>query len=503
MLRSAYDVWADAGPVKAIRTGNVRFDDAIGGGFKVSQVYLLTGAPGAGKTTWALNEVVLRLVEDGTPVVYLSAELDPDWLVARMLAPSLGMSWAEVLENDGEERKLGLDYLRGMPLYIVPPTELNDYRLHLAALRNEYEGRFLIVVDYLQILALPQSFGAGGMRKAVSETLLDLRNVAREYSIPVLAISSTSRAFYKAPADATPTDFLAAGRECISGDALVVEARTGRPWRMEEIESGWRAGEIRRGEFEVHAMTAAGTIAVAPVTNAVMSGVKRTARVILRSGRSLCATWDHPVFTIRGWTKVEELVVHRDRLRAFGIEGLFWDEIVGIVDAGERAVYDLVVDGHHNFVANGVIVHNSSDLEFLSCATMHFETAREESGYKELLLHVAKGRLSGTSTIPWRMHGATGRFEIIEESADQIRYLAIKDKVFTFLERNRRRHSNYKEIAASMGQRQEDVRRALDELAGGRQIRKVTAPGANGNGKRAGWVWDIVGEGEVDVALVS
>ena len=42
---------------------------------------------------------------------------------------------------------------------------------------------------------------------------------------------------------------------------------------------------------------------------------------------------------------------------------MFWDEVVEIIPVGERDVYDATVTGTHNFVADGVIVHNSIEQD--------------------------------------------------------------------------------------------------------------------------------------------
>ena len=42
---------------------------------------------------------------------------------------------------------------------------------------------------------------------------------------------------------------------------------------------------------------------------------------------------------------------------------VYWDEVLSIEPDGEEEVYDLTVDGHHNFVANNIIVHNSIEAD--------------------------------------------------------------------------------------------------------------------------------------------
>jgi replicative DNA helicase len=55
--------------------------------------------------------------------------------------------------------------------------------------------------------------------------------------------------------------------------------------------------------------------------------------------------------------------VDSKRLAALASSDVFWDEVVGIDPLGERPVYDATVLGTHNFVANGVVVHNSIEQD--------------------------------------------------------------------------------------------------------------------------------------------
>src|SRR5205823_1875810 len=130
------------------------------------------------------------------------------------------------------------------------------------------------------------------------------------------------------------------------------------------------------------------------------------------TGRRLRATANHPVLTPTGWKKVGELgpgalvagapehecnIISRrgqangtaevdfaavsgktldrptaialaERLKAKHImqmasNDLLWDRVVSIAPAGTAPVYDLVMPRTHNFVANGLIVHNSGEIE--------------------------------------------------------------------------------------------------------------------------------------------
>ncbi len=56
-------------------------------------------------------------------------------------------------------------------------------------------------------------------------------------------------------------------------------------------------------------------------------------------------------------------ILKADDLHAIADSDLFWDDVQSIVPDGEEDVYDMTVPGAHNFVANGVVVHNSLEQD--------------------------------------------------------------------------------------------------------------------------------------------
>ena len=57
---------------------------------------------------------------------------------------------------------------------------------------------------------------------------------------------------------------------------------------------------------------------------------------------------------------------------------IYWDRIVSIESDGEERVYDLTVPGHHNFIANNIIVHNSLEQDADLVAFIHREDYYDE-----------------------------------------------------------------------------------------------------------------------------
>ncbi len=71
-------------------------------------------------------------------------------------------------------------------------------------------------------------------------------------------------------------------------------------------------------------------------------------------------------------------VLESEDLEIMAVNDLLWDEVVAIEPAGEQAVYDATVVGTHNFIANGIAVHNSIEQDADMVILLHREDAYEK-----------------------------------------------------------------------------------------------------------------------------
>ncbi|GIH98046.1 replicative DNA helicase [Planobispora takensis] len=99
-------------------------------------------------------------------------------------------------------------------------------------------------------------------------------------------------------------------------------------------------------------------------------------------------------------------------LEMLATNDVFWDEVVSIESRGEQPVYDATVLGTHNFVANGISVHNSIEQDADMVILLHREDAyeRESPRAGEADLIVAKHRNGPTATVTVAFQGHYSRF---------------------------------------------------------------------------------------------
>ncbi|HET8678635.1 MAG TPA: replicative DNA helicase [bacterium] len=110
------------------------------------------------------------------------------------------------------------------------------------------------------------------------------------------------------------------------------------------------------------------------------------------------------------------------RVHQIATNDLLWDRVVSIVPVGREAVYDLVMPGTNNFVANGIVVHNSGELEQVSDLVLfiyreeYYDAAKARAEDKEHVaeIRVAKHRNGPVGDIEMFFHKEHGRFRDLD-----------------------------------------------------------------------------------------
>ncbi|WP_337975667.1 replicative DNA helicase [Cellulomonas sp. NTE-D12] len=129
-------------------------------------------------------------------------------------------------------------------------------------------------------------------------------------------------------------------------------------------------------------------------------------------GTQFCGStlWKHAPSRAR-LGRVAEVLQSED-LEILAVNDLLWDQVVAIEPLGEQQVFDATVVGTHNFVANGIAVHNSIEQDADMVILLHREDAYEKESPRagEADLIVAKHRNGPTDTITVAFQGHYSRF---------------------------------------------------------------------------------------------
>ena len=172
--------------------------DKITTGLHPDQLIILAARPAVGKTAFVLNIAQNVGTKINRPVAIFSLEMGAESLVDRMLA-SEGMVDAhnlrtgQLTEQDWQNITLAQGTLADAPIYIddTPGIKVTEIRARARKLDQELEeGLGLIVIDYLQLITgtRPEN-----RQQEVSDISRQLKILAKELGVPVIALSQLSR----------------------------------------------------------------------------------------------------------------------------------------------------------------------------------------------------------------------------------------------------------------------------------------------------------------------
>ena len=177
--------------------------DRMLSGFQASQLIIIAGRPGMGKTSFALNIVENVALSTNRPVAFFSLEMSRDQLAMRLMCS--GASVDSQLVRSG---KLPVDDyftltdamvpLEKSSIYIddTPTIGPSEILSKSRRLKQEKKDLALIVIDYLQLMTL-SGRSSENRQQEVSALTRSLKIMARELDVPIVLLSQLSRASEK------------------------------------------------------------------------------------------------------------------------------------------------------------------------------------------------------------------------------------------------------------------------------------------------------------------
>ena len=183
--------------LRGVSTGFIDLDTKLAG-MQDSNLLILAARPGIGKTTMALNIALQAATKNKTPVGFFSLEMSKEELVDRLLVGQADIdAWrlktGRLSEDDYKRLTEAMGDLSEAPIFIddTPGSSILEMRTKARKLMME-KGIKLLIVDYLQLIDAGKRFDS--RVNEVSFVSQNLKNLARELKIPVLALSQLSRA---------------------------------------------------------------------------------------------------------------------------------------------------------------------------------------------------------------------------------------------------------------------------------------------------------------------
>ena len=193
------------GAITGVPTG-FKDVDHVFNGLQKSDLILVAARPAMGKTAFTLNIAQnVTMLYDKT-VAFFSLEMGKEQLVGRILSSVAGVS-SEKLRRanmdpvDWEKVIAAADRMSKSKLFIddTPGLTVQDMRSKLRRLKVEH-GLDLVVVDYIQLMQGRNSGkGSENRQQEVSEISRNLKLIAREFNVPLIALSQLSRSVESRP----------------------------------------------------------------------------------------------------------------------------------------------------------------------------------------------------------------------------------------------------------------------------------------------------------------
>ncbi len=207
VLHDAFDrideLHREKGKLRGIPTGFKALDGLLAG-LQKSDLVILAARPSVGKTSLALDIARHAAVKQKKAVGVFSLEMSKEQLVDRLLCSEAGVDLWKMRTGNLSDRPDSDDFprighamgvLSEAPLYIddSPNNTVMHIRTKARRLQAEH-GLDLIIIDYLQLMEGTGNKGSDNRVQEVSEISRNLKGIARELNVPVLALSQLSRA---------------------------------------------------------------------------------------------------------------------------------------------------------------------------------------------------------------------------------------------------------------------------------------------------------------------
>jgi len=190
------------GDITGLPTGFQEFD-RLTAGLQPSDLIIVAGRPAMGKTTFAMNIAENAAIKHGKSVAFFSMEMASLQLVMRMFS-SLGQIEQNRIRTgtlddlDWPKLTSAMNLLHKSKIFIDDTPALSPAELRARARRLKRRHDIdLIVVDYMQLMAVPDT--RENRATEIAEISRSLKTIAKELNIPVVALSQLNRALEQRP----------------------------------------------------------------------------------------------------------------------------------------------------------------------------------------------------------------------------------------------------------------------------------------------------------------
>jgi len=173
--------------------------DSFTQGFQKSDLIIIAGRPSMGKTALALN-IGLNIIKNFQfPVLFFSLEMSKEQLTYRLLTnetdiTSLRLKTGNIYKEDWVKLNTTIKELSSLPFFIDDTSNpsIQDIKSKIKKIIFEQNQISLVIIDYLQLMQTTK-FKTDNRAQELSQITRSLKNLAREFNVPIIALSQLSR----------------------------------------------------------------------------------------------------------------------------------------------------------------------------------------------------------------------------------------------------------------------------------------------------------------------
>lgn len=173
--------------------------DSLTQGFQKSDLIIIAGRPSMGKTALSLNIALNVIKNSNLPVLFFSLEMSKKQIMYRLLSMEADISQmrlrsGRLSENNWLKLTKVIQIISQLPFFIDDTSDLSiqDIKSRLKTILFEQNQIGLVIIDYLQLMQNSRLRNENRVQE-LSQITRSLKMMAREFNIPIIALSQLSR----------------------------------------------------------------------------------------------------------------------------------------------------------------------------------------------------------------------------------------------------------------------------------------------------------------------
>ena len=185
--------------MSGLATGFTKLD-ALTSGWQPSDLIIIAARPGMGKTAFVISMAKNMAIDFNYPVAVFSLEMSSVQLITRMISSETGLTSEKLRKgnlepHEWEQLNVKVKRLSDAPIFIddTPSLSIFDLRAKARRLVSQHQVK-IIVIDYLQLMTTGNNKSGGNREQEISMISRNLKALAKELEVPVIALSQLSRA---------------------------------------------------------------------------------------------------------------------------------------------------------------------------------------------------------------------------------------------------------------------------------------------------------------------